>query len=67
VTDVDQDSPAARPGGLQPGDVIVMVNGQGVASATEASQLLRAVPAGRTVGIRVLRHGQEQFVYVKKQ
>jgi serine protease Do len=65
VTDVEQDSPAAR--ALQPGDVILKVAGQAVSSATEASQLLRAVPAGRTVGLRISRHGQEQFVYVRKQ
>ena len=47
ITDVDQDSPAAR--SLQAGDVILQVNRQAVSNATEASQLLRAVPSGRTV------------------
>ncbi len=70
VTEVDPDSPAAR--ALQPGDVILKVNGQTVSSATEASQLLRAVPSGRTVGLRISRRSrdgssQEQFVYVRKQ
>jgi S1-C subfamily serine protease len=65
VTDVDPDSPAAR--ALTPGDVILKVNGQAVTSATEASQLLRAVPSGRTVGLLIARRGQEQFVYVRKQ
>jgi serine protease Do len=65
ITDVDPDSPAART--LQPGDVILQVSGQPVASATEASNLLRAVPAGRSVGMRISRRGKEQFVYVKKQ
>jgi serine protease Do len=67
VTDVDPDSPSGRPGGLQPGDVILRVNGQAVSTATEASQLLRAVPAGRAVGLRVMRHGQDQVVYIRKQ
>jgi serine protease Do len=67
VTDVDPDSPSARPGGLQPGDVILKVAGQTVSNAQEASQALRAVPAGRTVGLRISRHGQEQFVTVRKQ
>jgi len=62
---VDPDSPAAR--ALQPGDVILQISGQPVSSATEASQLLRAVPAGRNVGMRIARRGQELFVYVKKQ
>ena len=67
VTEVDQDSPAAR--ALQAGDVILQVNRQPVSSASEASQLLRAVPSGRSVGLRILRRGQdqEQVVYIRKQ
>ena len=65
VTEVDPDSPAA--GKLQPGDVILQVNRQPVTSATEASQLLRAVPAGRSVAMRINRHGQDLFVTVRKQ
>jgi len=64
VTDVDPDSPAARV--LQPGDVILQVNRRPVASANEASSLLRAVPSGRAVGMLILRRGQEQFVTVRK-
>jgi serine protease Do len=67
ITDVDPESPAGRTGALQPGDVILQISGQPVSTATEASQLLRAVPSGRTVGMRVSRRGQEQFVYAKKQ
>ena len=65
VTDVDPDSPAAR--ALQTGDVILQVARQPVSNATEASQLLRAVPSGRTVGLRISRRGQDEFVYVRKQ
>jgi serine protease Do len=65
VTDVDPDSQAAR--ALQAGDVIMKVGADEVTSASQASQLLRAVPAGRTVGLRISRRGQEQFVYVRKQ
>jgi len=65
VTDVEPDSPAAR--SLTAGDVILQVNGKSVSSATEASQLLRAVPSGRSVGLRIVRRGQEQFVSVRKQ
>jgi serine protease Do len=66
VTDVDPESAAAR--ALQPGDVILQVNRQPVASASDASQALRAVPSGRTVGLRILRKGQEQeqFVTIRK-
>ncbi len=69
VTDVDPDSPAGRV--LQAGDVILKVGGKTVSSASEASQELRAVPSGRTVGLLISRRSQsgstEQFVYVRKQ
>jgi serine protease Do len=65
VTEIDPDSPAAR--ALQPGDVILRVGSQEVTSASDASQALRTVPSGRTVGMRILRRGQEQFVTVRKQ
>jgi serine protease Do len=65
VTDVDQDAPAAR--SLRPNDVILQVGRQPVSNANEASQALRAVPAARTVGMLILRNGEEQFVTVRKQ
>ena len=69
ISDVDQDSPAART--LQTGDIILKVGGKDVTSASEASQLLRAVPSGRSVGLVISRRtqggSQEQFVYVRKQ
>ncbi len=65
VTEVDPDSPAARM--LQPGDVILQVNRRPVTNANEASAALRAVQAGRAVGMLINRHGEEQFVTVRKQ
>jgi serine protease Do len=65
ITDVDPDSPAAR--SVQAGDVILQVDGRPVSSANEASQALRAVPAGRTVGLIVMRRGVETWVPVRKQ
>ena len=64
VSDVDPSSPAARV--LQPGDVILQVNRQQVASAGEAGSALRVVASGRAVGLLILRRGQEQFVTVRK-
>ena len=64
VTEVDPDSPAGRV--LQPGDIILEVSGKPVASATEASTTLRAVPSGRAVGMLIMRRGQEQFVTIRK-
>ena len=65
ITEVDPDSPAARV--LQPGDVILQVNRQPVASANDAGAALRSVAAGRAVGLLIMRRGQEQFVTVRKQ
>ena len=65
VTDIEPDAPAAR--ALLPGDIIVQVNRQPVTSANDASTALRAVPAGRAVGLLIIRRGQEQFVTVRKQ
>jgi serine protease Do len=65
VTEVDPDSAAAR--SLRPNDVILQVNRQPVSNANEAGQALRSVPAGRTVGMLILRSGEEQFVTVRKQ
>ena len=52
---------------LQPGDVILEVARKPVANMTEASAALRAVPAGRAVGMLIMRRGQEQFVTVRKE
>jgi serine protease Do len=65
ITEVEPDSPAAR--WLRPNDVILQVNRQVVSNASEAGQALRAVPAGRAVGMLILRNGEEQFVTVRKQ
>jgi serine protease Do len=65
VTDVDPDSPAGR--SLQPGDVILQIDRKPVANANEATQILRAVPAGRAVGLLILRNGKELYVPVRKR
>ncbi len=65
ITDVDPETPAGRV--LAAGDVILQINRQPVSSASEAGSALRAVPAGRAVGLLILRRGQEQFVTMRKQ
>jgi serine protease Do len=66
ITDVEQGSPAAR-AGLRPGDVIVRVGRQPIASATDAQRELGRVPSRGTAFLRVLRDGQETFVSVTKE
>ena len=66
IRDVEQGSPAAR-AGLRPGDVIVRVGRQAVASAAEAQRELGRVPSRGTAFLRVSRDGQETFVSVTKE
>jgi serine protease Do len=66
VVDVDPNSPAAR-SGIGEGDVILRVGRLPVASAAEAQRELAKVPSGGTVGLRVLRDGQERFIPITKE
>jgi serine protease Do len=66
VVDVEQGSPAAR-AGLRPGDVIVRVGREPIASMTDAQRELGKVPSRGTAFLRVLRDGQETFVSVTKE
>jgi serine protease Do len=66
ITDVEQGSPAAR-AGLRPGDVIVRVGREPIASIADAQRELGKVPSRGTAFLRVLRDGQETFVTVTKE
>jgi serine protease Do len=66
ITEVEPNSPAAR-AGLQPGDVIVRVDRQGIESAAEAARELGQVASGATTFLRVIRGGQETFVPITKE
>jgi serine protease Do len=65
VADVDPSGNAAR-GGVQPGDVIVRINGKDVSTPAEARRLLQDVAEGRTAFLHVLRQGRERFITVRK-
>lgn len=56
VTDVADDSPAAR-AGLADGDIVVRIDGQDVRSARHLTRLVDETPAGRTVPIEYVRGG----------
>lgn len=68
ITDIEPGSPAEG-GGLSQGDVILKVNGQDVASASEASRLLAAVKSGERARLLVwkTRQSQELFLTLKKE
>jgi serine protease Do len=64
VTDVDDDSPAAR-AGLKTGDVILQYNGQRVEGVEQFQRLVRETPAGREVKLGVSRNGSPQTLAVR--
>jgi serine protease Do len=66
VVDIDPNSPAAR-SGIGEGDVILRVGRLPVANAAEAQREQAKVPSGGTVGLRVLRDGQERFIPITKE
>ncbi len=57
VTEVTEDSPAAK-AGLQEDDVILKFDGERVRSASHLIRLVRETPAGRSVTLQVSRGGQ---------
>jgi serine protease Do len=65
VTEVDPDGPSA--GELRQGDVILSVNGQQTASASDAGRELQKVASGRIARVLIWRGDTEVFVTVKKQ
>jgi serine protease Do len=65
ITDVDPNGPSA--GVLRAGDVILSVNRQAVASATDAGRALQAIESGRLAQVLVWRDGGEVFVTVRKE
>ena len=65
VTEVDPSGPSA--GVLRPGDVILAVNGQTVASAAEAGRTLQQLQSGRFARILLWRGDGEVFVTVRKE
>jgi serine protease Do len=61
---VAPDSPASK-AGLKETDVITEVNGQRVEGATQFRRMVREIPAGRTVELKVWRDGRTQSLSAK--
>ena len=64
VRSVQPSTPAAA-AGLQPGDVIVSVNGQRVASGTDLTTRLAEMQPGQTVDLTIYRNRRQQQVQVR--
>jgi serine protease Do len=66
VTNVDPTGPAAR-AGVRPGDVILQVNRQAVASVADASRALQAIRSGGNAFLLLWKDGQETFLAITKE
>lgn len=64
VTDVEENSPAAK-AGLRANDVIIEYNGQRVEGTVQFRRMIRETPAGRTVQLTLWRDGRSQTVSVE--
>ncbi|MGE5384589.1 MAG: DegQ family serine endoprotease [Betaproteobacteria bacterium] len=61
---VEKGSPAAK-AGLEPGDVILAVNGTNIAGATELPMIVANIQPGETAKLKVWRKGAERQIDVK--
>ena len=51
--------------GLRPGDVITHMNNQPIISTQQFRQVIKRLPANRSVSMRVLRQGRASFITFK--
>lgn len=64
INKLSGDGPAAAIG-LRPGDVITHLNNQPIESATVFEKITSALPAGRSISMRVVRDGRASFITFK--
>jgi serine protease Do len=64
VREVTQGS-AAEDAGIQPGDVITLVNSSPIASVAAFTRAVEELPAGTSVPLRVIRRGTPLFVPIR--
>ena len=55
---------AAYRGGLQPGDVILSINGQAIADPSQFMRVIADAPIGSTVRIEILREGERSTLRI---
>lgn len=64
VVEVTPDAPAAR-AGLQPGDVVVSLNGRAIEGSSELTRAVGSAKPGDTLRLELLREGRRQTVNVR--
>jgi serine protease Do len=63
ITSVEQDSPAAK-GGIQPGDVVVRVNGQSIAKSGDLPHVVGMIVPGDKAKVNIYREGRRKTLTV---
>lgn len=64
VSSVENESPAAK-AGLEPGDVILSLNGKAISSSSELPLLVADIPPGESARLQVWRKGATREIEVK--
>ena len=64
VTRVRQDAPAAT-AGLQPGDVIIAINGKSITSAQDLRNIEGLTPVDTAMSVSLLRNGKPTILHMK--
>ena len=64
ISSVEKDSPAAR-AGLEPGDVILAVNGKEIESSNELPPIIAGIRPGELVKLQIWRKGETRKIELK--
>ena len=64
VAGVDEKGPA-KPGGIEPGDVIVKFDGQDIKEMRDLPRVVADTPVGKDVQVQIIRKGREETKTVK--
>ena len=64
ITEVTKGAPADV-AGLKPGDVVIRINGETIASSTELTRRVADVQVGQPIRLEILRDGRRQTVTVR--
>jgi TIR domain/PDZ domain len=63
IIDVGENG-AAKPAGLKPGDVVIMIDGKEIKEPADLPRVVTETPAGKTVNLVIIRNGKEETLPV---
>jgi serine protease Do len=64
VSNIFAGSPADK-GGLVPGDLIISVDGEKVENSDQLQRMIGTLPPGRSIGVDIIRLGEEQSLTIR--